>query len=71
VERLKDYGPAQAYHVTRQVLEIGSGREFPPPQVFETAHQCNDRFQSPADFLIGWIAAQFLPLPAHAERTFF
>ena|SRR5258706_165445 len=42
VERLKDYAPAQAYHVTRQVSEIGSGREFPPPQVFETAHQCND-----------------------------
>ena len=30
-----------------------------------------DRLRSNADFLLGWIAAQFLPLPAHAERTVF
>jgi hypothetical protein len=29
-----------------------------------------DRLQSNAGFLIGWIAAQSLPLPARAERTF-
>ena len=30
-----------------------------------------DWLRSNADFLLGCIAAQFLPLPAHAERTFF
>ena len=30
-----------------------------------------DRLRAHAGFLLGWIAAQFLPLPAHAERTFF
>jgi hypothetical protein len=30
-----------------------------------------DRLRANAGFLLGWIAAQFLPLPAHAERTFF
>jgi hypothetical protein len=30
-----------------------------------------DRLRSNAGFLLGWIAAQFLPLPAHVERTLF
>ena len=37
MERLKDYAAAHGYHVTRMVSEIGSGREFSPPQVFEAA----------------------------------
>lgn len=30
-----------------------------------------DRLRANAGFLIGWIAAQWLPLPTHTERTFF
>jgi hypothetical protein len=30
-----------------------------------------DRLRSKAGFLIGRMVAQLLPLPAHAERTFF
>lgn len=37
MERLKDYAAAHGYHVMRMVQEIGSGREFPPPQVLEAA----------------------------------
>jgi Resolvase, N terminal domain len=37
MERPKDYAAAHGYHVMRMVQAIGSGREFPPPQVLEAA----------------------------------
>jgi putative resolvase len=43
MQRLKDYAAAHGYQVTRMVSEIGSRREFPPSQVFETAHRSKYR----------------------------
>jgi hypothetical protein len=39
--------------------------------VLEVGYIDEDRRRSNAGFLIGWMAAQLLPLPARTERTFF